>query len=89
MDAMNIPVQMISVCDYDGRIRPIRFRFEDSEHCMRTVRIQEVVTEKEIQYVGVEAFAYVCRACTEGSQKMYELRYSVRTHKWVLFNILM
>lgn len=89
MDAMNIPIQMISVCDCDGRIRPIRFRFEDPDHCMRTVSIQEVVSEKEIQYVGIEAFAYVCRACMEGMQKMYELRYTVRTHKWVLFNILM
>lgn len=56
---------------------------------MQTVSIQEVVSEKEIQYVGIEAFAYVCRACVEDAKKLFELRYTVRTHKWVLFDELM
>lgn len=88
MEWRNIPVQMISVCDCDGRLRPIRFRFDDGEYGVRTVSIQKVLSAKEIQYVGIEAFAFVCSAALEGSEKQFELKYTVRTHKWVLSNII-
>ncbi len=85
MDTRNLQVEMISVCATDGRIRPLRFRFEDAEHCLQTVHVTQIVCDKEICYVGIEAFQFVCKGLMNGVEKLFELRYTVRSHKWVLF----
>ena len=37
-----------------------------------------------MEYVGLEAFVFLCKAETEGREKLYELRYTVATHRWTL-----
>lgn len=83
-----MPVEMISVCDAEGQLRPLRFRFEDAAHRLHTVRVSEVVTSKEINYVGLQSYLYVCRALSQGREIVLELRYLVKAHRWVLFRML-
>ena len=78
-------IEMISVCGTDGRMQPIRFRFEDREQCLRRVHVLEVLTCKEVKYLNVEAFDYLCRTRTEDREELMRVRYTVRTHQWVLF----
>ena len=56
------PVDVISVCSADGEIRPLRFRMEDEKHQLLRVDIDEVISSKPIQYVGIEARIFLCRA---------------------------
>ncbi len=77
-------VEMICVCGSDGTLRPLRFRYEDEQHCLQVVNIAEVVSCKEICYVGIEAFLYVCRAYEAQQEHLFEVKYTVRSHKWVL-----
>ena len=79
---------MISVCDVDGEIRPLRFRFEDDTHHIITVTIQEIVVVKEINYVGIQSYLYVCKAVIDNIIKLFELRYTIKSHRWVLFRII-
>ena len=77
-------VDMICVCGIDGAVRPLRFRFEDELQQMQVVDVTEVVSCVEIPYVGVEAFVYVCRTYDGAREHLIEIKYTVRTHKWVL-----
>ena len=56
------PVDVISVCSACGEIRPLRLRLEDESHQLRRVDIDEIICVKEIQYVGIEAHVFLCRA---------------------------
>ena len=85
MRAANLPIQAIANCCPDGSMEPLRFRFEDSEHRLQTVRITEIVDSRKIEYVGIEAFCYLCKAEMDGREKLFELRYTVRSHRWTLF----
>lgn len=78
-------VDMISVCNADGSLLPLRFRFEDREHCVRRVQVLEVLACREIKYVTVEAYEYVCRTRTEDREDLMQVRYAVRSHRWSLF----
>jgi hypothetical protein len=49
------PVDVISVCSAAGEIRPLRLRMEDENHQLLRIDIDEVVSIKKIQYVGIEA----------------------------------
>jgi hypothetical protein len=79
------PVDVISICSADGQIRPLRLRMEDEEHSLLRVDIDEVISVKQIQYVGIEAFVFLCRAMVREKQWLFELKYTVRTHTWCFF----
>ena len=80
----NCPVDVISVCSADGSIKPLRIRLEDENHQLLRVDIDEIISTREIQYVGIEAHVFLCRAMIQGQERMFELKYTIRTHSWCI-----
>ena len=80
----NCPVDVISVCSADGSIRPLRLRMEDEELQLQRIDIDEVISVKEIQYVGIEAHVFLCRATVREREWVFELKYTIRTHCWCI-----
>lgn len=81
----NLPVDVISVCNADGSFKPLRLRMEDEEHQLLKIHIDEVISMKPIQYVGIEAQIFLCRATVNGRQWLFELKYTIRTHNWCFY----
>ena len=88
MNALNRPVEMIAVCSPEGTLSPARFRLRDDAGELVTVRIRRVRDKEVIPYLGVETFRYVCTAVIAGRERVFELRYSVRDHRWVLWRFM-
>lgn len=82
MEQNNQPVDVISVCSAGGEIRPLRLRMETEDHTLLRVDIEEVVSVKPIQFVGIEAQIFLCRATVLGKRWLFELKYTIRTHHW-------
>ena len=82
MEIKNQPVDVISVCTADGEIRPLRLRMEDEQHQLLRIDIAEVVSVKPVQYVGIEANIYLCRAFVRDKEWLFELKYTIRSHMW-------
>lgn len=82
MKLNSCPVDVISVCSASGDIRPLRLRMEDEKHQLLRVDIDEVISVKPIQYVGIEAQIFLCRATVEGKKWLFELKYTIRSHNW-------
>ncbi len=81
----NLPVDVISVCNAAGEIRPLRLRMEDESHQLLRIDIAEIVNMKPVQYVGIEAQIFLCKAMVKGKEWLFELKYTIRTHNWCLF----
>lgn len=79
-----IPVDVISLCSADGQLRPLRFRMEDAQRQLLRVDIDEVISSKDIQYAGIEAKIFLCKAFISGRKCLFELRYTIRSHNWCL-----
>ena len=88
MDALNRPVEMIATCSPEGELRPARFRVEGADGEQITVRIRKIRGAEEIAYRGIEAFRFSCLAVIGGRLRSFELRYSVRDHRWVFWRFL-
>lgn len=84
MEQTIFPVDVISVCSAGGEIRPLRIRMEDEGHQLLRIDIDEVISVKYIQYVGIEAQIFLCRATIQGMKRLFELKYTIRTHSWCL-----
>lgn len=78
------PVDVIAMCSASGEIRPLRLRMEDEEHQLMRVDIEEIVNIRQVQYVGIEATVYLCRATVRQKRWLFELKYTIRTHTWSL-----
>ena len=84
MEQKIIPVDVISMCSASGEIRPLRLRLEDEQHQLLRIDIEEIISTKEIQYVGIEATVYLCRATVREKKWLFELKYTIRSHTWCL-----
>lgn len=82
MELKNCPVDVIAMCSAAGNIRPLRLRIEDDHHQLLRIDIDEVISVKSIQYVGIEAHVFLCRATVGQREWVFELRYTIRTHSW-------
>ena len=84
MEQKMCPVDVISMCSASGDIRPLRLRMEDEAHRLLRIDIEEIVSVKEVQYVGIEATIFLCRATVGEKQWLFELKYTIRSHTWCL-----
>lgn len=78
------PVDVIAMHSANGDIRPLRFRMENEKHHLVRIDIDEVISCKEIQYVGIEARVFLCKAVVEERKWLFELKYTIRSHCWTL-----
>lgn len=81
MNCNNLPVQVILHCDAKGELRPLRFQFTDASGRQCVVHVSEITDIRTVEFSGNEAMLYLCRS----SESLYELKYLVQSHKWVLF----
>ena len=84
MEQTVFPVDVISMCSAGGDIRPLRLRLEDEGHQLLRIDIDEVVSVRYIQYAGIEAQVFLCRATVREKRLLFELKYTIRTHSWCL-----
>lgn len=81
------PVDVISMCSAAGEIRPLRLRLEQT-HQLKRIDIDEVISVKNVQYVGIEAKIFLCRATVDGKKTLFELKYTIRTHSWCIMRMV-
>lgn len=84
MDTKICPVDVIAMYSANGQIRPLRFRMEDEAHQLLRVDIDEIINCRQVQYVGIEAQIFLCKALVNGNQWLFELKYTIRSHSWCL-----
>ena len=78
------PVDVICAYSASGEIRHLRFRMEDEDHQLLRVDIEEVISCREVQHVGIEAHIFLCKAFVGGKKTLFELKYTIRSHNWCL-----
>lgn len=79
---VDIPIQMISCTDTNGKITPLKFRFVDNTGELVTVTIDEILSaDQDGNRVGAK---FSCAAQIFGSQKTFNLWYNYFAHEWRL-----
>ncbi len=79
---VDMPVQMISCTDTNGKITPLRFRFRDRTGELITIIIDKVLSEdQDRNRVGIH---FACAATLYGTQRTFRLWYNYFAHEWRL-----
>ena len=77
-------VDVISVCNAEGEIHPLRMQMVDETRQILRVHISEAKRVREITHVGAEALIFQCRACVYERELQFQLKYTFRSHTWHL-----
>ena len=85
---INYPIQMFSVASTIGDITPIRFRYENAEHEIITVSVDEVHAKKEMTIGKGGSIIFTCASTLEDIKMLYQVRYEIGSHKWVFMGRL-
>ncbi len=78
------PVDVISVCSASGELKPLRLRMPDERQEFFRMDVEEILSTREIPYIGVESTVFLCSAKAWNRRWIIELKYSMRDHTWYL-----
>lgn len=81
------PIDMLAWFDKGGVPRPIRFRVTDENKCNNVIKIDRVITMDKEKLAGNEMLVYRCESSIDGIEKVYELKFEIKSCKWMLFKI--
>lgn len=84
----NYPIQLIAVTSTLGDITPLRFRYENGEHEIITVNVDEIHAKKEMTIGKGGSIIYTCASAIDETKMLYQLRYEIGTHKWIFMKRL-
>jgi hypothetical protein len=77
-------VDVISVCNAEGEILPLRLQMVDENKQLLRIHIQQAKVTERIQHVGVEAVIFHCKAEVYERSLSFRLKYTYRSHIWHL-----
>lgn len=82
------PIDVLCLYTAPNRIRPLRFRFETPQHQLQVLHITDILYEKPIQYLGIDALLYGCQVRQANRLHLIELRYTRRSMQWIVTRVL-
>ena len=85
---INVPIQVFCLIDTNGRLNPLRFRYENKEHQIETAFIEEIISRDEKHYVGIREKQFICVVMMGDVSRTAEIRYHVDSQKWRIFLFL-
>ena len=85
---IQIPIQMMSITDRDGRLTPIWFKFETEEHFVEKIMIEKTISQDESNKVGIREKRFICSAIFGEQRRLLEIRYRIESHQWRIFQFL-
>ena len=80
------PIEVVAWFDKIGTVHPVRFRIVQDEETT-TVIIDKIINQIEERLAGVYMLVFTCQSLINCKEKIYEIKYEITTHKWILFKI--
>ena len=81
------PIEVISYTDNNGDIRPLRFRLQVDDEPLKVIKVDKVIIKETEKLAGNTMLIFKCQSFIDNVEKLFELRYEIKTCKWVLFKI--
>jgi hypothetical protein len=87
MKVLAKPIDMVSWTDKAGKINPVRFRLQTEEGGNEVIKVDKIFTREKEKLAGNEMLLFKCQSVINNQQKLLELKYELRTCKWILWKM--
>jgi len=86
MKLISKEIDIVTVFDKNGKIQPIKFKFEDKDST-KVIKVDKVIDLVDCKFAGDSFIVYKCQSCINNIIKPFELKFERRTCKWYLYKI--
>ena len=80
-------VEMVAWFTQEGIPRPVRFRLVNEEGIYTIIKIDRIISKDKEKLAGNEMLIFKCESMIKDVQKIYEIKYELRTCKWILYKM--
>jgi hypothetical protein len=80
-------IEMVAWFNKQGIPKPVRFRIQNEDESYRVIKIDKVVTMDKEKLAGNEMLVFKCQSIIEGVMSIFEIKYEIKTCKWILYKI--
>lgn len=84
---MGKPIEVISYTDDKGDIRPLRFRLKIEDDTVKVIKVDKVIVKETEKLAGNIMFIFKCQSLIDNVLKLFEIKYDLKTCKWMLYKI--
>ncbi len=77
---------MIFVSTTAGKLTPIKFKLPTDKGEM-IIKIDKIIKSQEENISGSNIITYVCQSTINKEERLFELRYEIRSCRWFLFKM--
>jgi hypothetical protein len=81
------PIDMIVYITHEGSLNPVRFRVKNEDDSDTVIKVDKVIFTDREKIAGNDMLIFRCRSLIDGIERIYEIKYEIRTCKWILFKI--
>jgi hypothetical protein len=87
MKILSIPIDMVCWFEKTGIPHPVRFKLTTEDESEIVLKIDKVMFIDKEKLAGNEMLVFKCQSVIKGIQKIFELKYELRTCKWILWKM--
>jgi hypothetical protein len=86
MKVLGLPIEMIAWFNEGGVPTPMKFKM-NRETPPLVIKVDKVISKEVEKFAGNQMYLYRCQSFINDLERVYELKYEVRTCKWMLFKM--
>ncbi|HEY5588612.1 MAG TPA: hypothetical protein VIK86_06620 [Candidatus Paceibacterota bacterium] len=87
MKVYNIAIEMISITDVKGNIKPIRFRMQIGDEPLEVIKINKILKKDAVKICGNTTQVFTCITQNNNIEIIFELRFILNKCIWYLYKI--
>ncbi|MEQ8155145.1 MAG: hypothetical protein ABRQ25_09730 [Clostridiaceae bacterium] len=81
------PIEMLVWFTNEGTPNPIRFRMKNDDDSLAVIKVDRVLFKENEKLAGNPMIIFRCQSLINNREVIYELKYEIKTCKWILFKI--
>lgn len=87
MKVLAVPIDMVCWFEKTGIPHPVRFKITAEDESETVIKVDRVITVDKERLAGNDMLVFKCQSVIKGVQRLFELKFELKTCKWMLFKM--
>ncbi|GLC32549.1 hypothetical protein bsdE14_39590 [Clostridium omnivorum] len=82
-----MPIDMVCWFEKTGIPHPVRFKVTREDESEVVIKVDKVIAVDKERLAGNDMLIFRCQSAINNTSKAFELKYELRTCKWILYKM--
>lgn len=87
MKVLAMPIDMVCWFERTGIPHPVRFKVTREDESEIVIKVDKVIAVDKERLAGNDMLIFRCQSVINNTNKAFEIKYEIRTCKWILYKM--